>query len=231
MKRQPKWLWGLGNSKDAVFVVDSSQRILTWNKAAERLLGYSAAEVLNRHCYDVVAGRLPSGKLWCRSKCEVQRCVQRGGLVEDYDMLVSTKDGREVCVDVSMIALPRRNRSLLLHLLRDATRREKSQRALEDFLDVLRTSGLLRRIQERQRDGAPRAIPSAALSLPTIAQLTQREIEVLKLLREGTPTEAMATTLGISELTVRSHTRNILRKCGAHSKAEAVSRAAKAGLL
>ncbi len=227
MKRQPKWLQGLGNTKDGVFVVGANQRILTWNKAAERLLGYSAAEVLNRHCYDVIGGRLPSGKLWCRSKCKVQQCVQRGSLVQDFDLLTSTKDGREVWLDVSTIILPRKNKPLTLHLLRDITRREKSQRALEDFLDALRASGLLRRIQDRQRDRTARSTHSSPSSSSRFASLSHRELEVLGLLTKGMPTEEAAATLGISELTVRSHVRNIFKKCGVHSRAEAVSLAVK----
>lgn len=230
MKRQPKWLQGLGNTRDGVFVVDANQRILTWNKAAERLLGYSAAEVLNRHCYDVIGGRLPSGKLWCRSKCDVQKCVQRGSLVQDYDLLTSTKDGREVWVGVSIISLPRKNEPLTLHLLRDATRREKSQRALEDFLDALRASGLFRRILNRQRGRTVRSTPSSPSSSSRFVSLSQRELEVLRLLTKGMPTEEVAGALGVSEVTVRSHVRSIFMKCGLHSRVEAVLLALREGL-
>jgi PAS domain S-box-containing protein len=230
MKSQPKWLRSLGSTKNGLFVVNASQRILTWNKAAEKLLGYSASEVLNRHCYEVISGRLPSGKLWCEPKCKVQKCVQRGRLVQDYDVLTATKDGREVWLDVSIITLHRKGKPLTLHMFRDATRREKSQRAFEDFLDLFKAHGVLGRNQGRSRESSVRSTPSSASSSSRFSGLTQREVEVLKLLTRGMSTQGVAGKLGISERTVHSHVRNIFKKCGFHSRAEAVSLATKEGL-
>lgn len=231
MHPHPKWLQALGNTRNGAFVVDANQHILTWNNAMENLLGYSASEVLNRQCYEGIGGRLPSGRLWCRSKCDLQRCVRQGGLVRDFDLLASTKQGREIWVNVSIIRLPRKDRPLTLHLLREATRQQKGQRALEDFLDVLRSSGLLRRTQGRQRERPVPSTPSSAPLSKRFAGLSHRELEVLRLLTEGIPTKRVAAALGISEVTVRSHVRNIFKKCGLHSRVEAVSLAVKAGLF
>lgn len=125
MRYQAKWLRALGNTGDGVFVVDAAQRIVFWNKGAERLLGYTEGEVLNRSCHEVIAGRLRSGKVWCRSDCEVQGCVQHGIPVHNFDLLTSTKQGQNLCVNVSIIALARQDQSLTLHLMRDVTRREQ----------------------------------------------------------------------------------------------------------
>jgi len=61
--------------------------------------------------------------------------------------------------------------------------------------------------------------------------LTARELEVLGLLAEGLSGEAIATRLYLSPNTVRNHVQNLLPKLGAHSRLEAVSIAARAGLL
>ena len=53
-------------------------------------------------------------------------------------------------------------------------------------------------------------------------RLTTREVEVLRLMSEGSSTEAMAASLSVSVHTVRSHVRHILEKLHAHSKLEAV---------
>jgi DNA-binding NarL/FixJ family response regulator len=150
--------------------------------------------------------------------------------VQDYDLLTATKDGRKVWLDVSIITLHRRGKPLTLHLLRDATRREKSQRALEDFLDVLKAHGVLGRNQGRKRDRTVRGIPSSASSSSRFSSLTQRELEVLKLLTRGMSTQRVAGKLRISERTVRSHVRHIFKKCGVHSRVEAVSLAWEDGL-
>ncbi len=62
-------------------------------------------------------------------------------------------------------------------------------------------------------------------------ELTAREMEVLQLLAEGLPNKQIAQRLGISEHTVKFHVDSILGKLGAHSRTEAVTRAARSGLI
>jgi len=61
--------------------------------------------------------------------------------------------------------------------------------------------------------------------------LTARELEVLRLLANGSSTSAASTLLGISTATLRAHVQAILRKLGAHSRLEAVAEAARLGLI
>jgi DNA-binding NarL/FixJ family response regulator len=61
--------------------------------------------------------------------------------------------------------------------------------------------------------------------------LTPRELEVIGLLAEGLPNRTISQRLGISEHTVKFHVNAILGKLGAHSRTEAVTRAARSGLI
>jgi DNA-binding NarL/FixJ family response regulator len=61
--------------------------------------------------------------------------------------------------------------------------------------------------------------------------LTNREIEVLRLMAEGSSSRDIATRLGISYATVRSHIRSMGGKLGVHSKGEAVIRARELALI
>jgi two-component system response regulator DegU len=61
--------------------------------------------------------------------------------------------------------------------------------------------------------------------------LTSRELEVLQLLAQGYPNKAMARQLVVSEHTVRTHLRNIMRKLDAENRVQAVARATREGLL
>ncbi|MBS1679787.1 MAG: helix-turn-helix transcriptional regulator [Actinobacteria bacterium] len=54
--------------------------------------------------------------------------------------------------------------------------------------------------------------------------LTRRESEILNLLGRGQTNGAIATSLLISESTVKFHVKNILLKLGATSRADAVAR-------
>jgi DNA-binding NarL/FixJ family response regulator len=63
------------------------------------------------------------------------------------------------------------------------------------------------------------------------AQLSAREIEVLKLLADGHVYKTAAETLSLSVDTIRFHIRNIYEKLHVHSKSEAVLKAFRAGML
>jgi PAS domain S-box-containing protein len=61
--------------------------------------------------------------------------------------------------------------------------------------------------------------------------LTPRQREVLTLLADGASTEEIATTLALSEETVRNHIRQLLRRLGVHSRLAAVAYARRHRLL
>ncbi len=62
-------------------------------------------------------------------------------------------------------------------------------------------------------------------------ELTDRESEILALMADGLGNQAIADKLYLSLHTVRNHVQSLLRKLDAHSKLEAVARAAKLGML
>jgi DNA-binding NarL/FixJ family response regulator len=61
--------------------------------------------------------------------------------------------------------------------------------------------------------------------------LTARELEVLQLLAEGLPNKIIAVRLKVSEHTAKFHVASIMTKLGAASRTEAVTLAARRGLL
>ena len=63
------------------------------------------------------------------------------------------------------------------------------------------------------------------------AHLTAREAEVLRHLAAGLTNKAIARALSISEHTAKSHVGAVLAKLGARSRTEAVTAAARRGLL
>jgi two-component system, NarL family, nitrate/nitrite response regulator NarL len=61
--------------------------------------------------------------------------------------------------------------------------------------------------------------------------LTMREQEVLMLMMEGESTKQIARSLAIGLCTARTHVQSVLVKLGAHSRLEATSMVARAGVL
>ena len=82
---------------------------------------------------------------------------------------------------------------------------------------LIEYTSLARRSQERQQFAAP--------------TLTNRELEVLKLVAKGHSNREIGEELYISENTVKNHVRNILEKLHLHSRMEAVIYAMREQLL
>ena len=61
--------------------------------------------------------------------------------------------------------------------------------------------------------------------------LTDRELQVLQLIREGNRNKQIADRLSIAEATVNFHIKNLVAKLGANDRAHAVSIAIRRGLL
>jgi DNA-binding NarL/FixJ family response regulator len=62
-------------------------------------------------------------------------------------------------------------------------------------------------------------------------RLTDRELEVLKLVTAGQRNREIAVELGISENTVKFHLKNIVEKLHAQNRAELAARAVREGLV
>jgi DNA-binding NarL/FixJ family response regulator len=66
-----------------------------------------------------------------------------------------------------------------------------------------------------------RAIPTLRRRLrPVQSKLTEREWEVVALLRDGATTAEVAAQLRLSDETVYTHLKNVMRKLGVHSRRE-----------
>ncbi|HYS00858.1 MAG TPA: response regulator transcription factor [Candidatus Eisenbacteria bacterium] len=77
----------------------------------------------------------------------------------------------------------------------------------------------------------PQEADARAAASTMIEAPTRRELEVLQLLAQGLTNRQMAERLGVSEHTVKFHVTALLGKFDARTRAEAVARAIRMGLL
>lgn len=87
-------------------------------------------------------------------------------------------------------------------------------------------SDAIRAAQDKRRVLAPEATEALVQAMQLAefgeADLSEREIDVLKLVAEGLTNTEIASRLWIAESTVRFHVSNIFSKLGARNRAEAV---------
>jgi DNA-binding NarL/FixJ family response regulator len=66
---------------------------------------------------------------------------------------------------------------------------------------------------------------------PKAAPLSKREREILQKVADGSTTRQVATELGISPHTVKTHLERIFEKLGANDRAQAVAIAIRTGIV
>jgi len=113
------------------------------------------------------------------------------------------------------------------YLLKDSSIEEVSQavRVVADGQSLISPSMAVKLIDEFKQMSRPERESPGGL------RLTERELEVLRLVARGLNNREVAKQLFISENTVKNHVRNILEKLQLHSRMEAVMYAVREKLL
>src|SRR6476646_8588520 len=114
----------IARSGEAVFAVDSSDRIILWNKACETLLGRPAKNAIGKPCYDVLCGRDANDNIYCHRNCAVahQARDSKDDPVRSFELVTKTGNGKTKRVTTSLFSVPSYHPALntLVHVLRDA---------------------------------------------------------------------------------------------------------------
>ena len=198
-------------SPDPVFVTDRFESVVFWNAGAERLLGYTADQIIGTSCAETLAGCDAFGNRYCSQNCPITQMANRGESVRHFGLRLRSRDGVVLRFDVAILhlAVPSPDLFYLAHILKPAE-------TLDGEPPAPHRSAMI----------AVRESPDARAR-----KLTAREVEVLGMLAAGRTTPEIAERLHISTLTARNHIQNILDKLELHSKAEAVAFAFQKGLI
>ncbi len=95
----------LDNLHDGVYFVDRDRRILYWNRAAERITGFSADEVVGTACADNILTHVnEEGENLCLGRCPLAATMEDGEFREE-NVFLHHKRGHRVPVSVRAAAL------------------------------------------------------------------------------------------------------------------------------
>ncbi len=204
----------LEGTSDAAFTVTDQGEICSWNKAAEKLFGYSGAEVLQRSCQSLLQGHGALGTQIWGDNCSIRDCAAKHLEIPNYDMEVKVRSGRRMWVNVSTVVFEniRNHRRLIVNLAHDITTTKKNEELLRKMMSISRQ---LANLQDQDVVGKP----------APISPLSEQETEILHLFSVGKNATEIARKLGITLQTLRNHLHHINQKLHTHNRLEAVTHA------
>lgn len=208
------------STSDPAFVVDGEGLVVAWNSAAEALFDLPALEAVGRPCGEILQGTDECGSV-CSEDCTIRQAVANRHPIGNFDLLTNTARGRQWC-NVSVVVAENGSSTnpYALHILRNIDLRKRLEILMQDFV----VSNTNVPVEEATLISSTRTVGKEA-------ELTDRELEILRLLGKGGTTSSIAAGLHISRTTVNNHVQHILRKLDAHTRLEAIRRAEHARLI
>ena len=93
----------LDSIADGVFTIDRKNVITSFNKAAERITGYTKEEAVGRFCYDIFRANI------CQGACALEEALQTESDVVDRQLNIINREGTTIPISVSASVLKDKN--------------------------------------------------------------------------------------------------------------------------
>jgi DNA-binding NarL/FixJ family response regulator len=213
---------------EPAFAVNGAHRIVAWNDGAERLLGLRAEDVIGRRCFEALEIGDNSLCMACRYFASAQPAQVNPAIsaLARHHLSITIPvavEGAPRRVQVTTLAAhTRAGQARFVHLLQHAS----DDDVAEPTAEPMRSSP--------QHERPPTTLTESAESSSKLRRpeaLTQRELEVLRLLGAGYSTDDIARALSITRVTARNHVNKVLDKLGVNSRLQAVVIASQLQLI
>ena len=124
------------SSDDAIISKNLQSIVMSWNKSAERIFGYSAAEIVG----ESIAKLFPLDRL--NEEAQILARLEQGERVDHFETQRQRKDGK--LIDVSLTISPIRNAEGAIvgasKIARDVTGQKEAHRKLSQALEELKSA-------------------------------------------------------------------------------------------
>ncbi len=123
---------------DGIFTIDKNCKITSFNKAAEKITGFSASEARNKHCFDIFRTDI------CNKRCALKDTLKTEEPIENIRVTIISRSGNEIPIRVTTTILRDKNNSIIgaVELFRDISELENlrerinKKRTLDDIVSM-----------------------------------------------------------------------------------------------
>lgn len=116
-------------AQDAIIAIDNKANITFWNKAAERVFGYSREEVLDQDVHLLLAPQ--AYHKICRSAFSIFQTTGEGSAIgKTLELTAKNRNGIEFPIEISLSSVMLKNEWTAVAVIRDATERKKFEDTL-----------------------------------------------------------------------------------------------------
>ncbi len=123
---------------DGVFTVNEKCIITSFNRAAEDITGFKAAEAVGKHCYDIFRTEV------CHKRCALKDTLKHHDPVQNARVTIITREGCELPINVTTTMLKDKKDNVIgaVEFFRDVSeiehlhKRLDERRALDDIVSV-----------------------------------------------------------------------------------------------
>jgi len=123
---------------DGIFTIDKNCRITSFNRAAEKITGFSASEANGKHCFDIFRTDV------CNKRCALKDTLKTEEAIENIRVTIISKNGTEIPIRVTTTILRDKNNSIIgaVELFKDISELENlkecinKKRTLDDIVSM-----------------------------------------------------------------------------------------------
>jgi len=121
---------------DAIFATDTEQNIIYFNDAAEKLTGYSRAEVIGKKCRDIFNSNI------CDTGCAIKGCMSTGQPIMGAEVIIKNRKMQEIPVMARADIIQDKDGAIVggMEIVREVTQEKRTLEKIKLSAERLNTS-------------------------------------------------------------------------------------------
>ena len=173
----------VSSSTDAIVSIDSDRRIVSWNRGAERLLGWSAEEMIGKPGPSIIPSELADERLLDR--------LDQNEQIQDYETVRLNRNGERVPVALTLFAMRdasgrRVGASAIMRNIRERRELERLRREFfamvnHDLMNPVTAIGLHAQILQMTEQYSERSVQSILDSARRLERLVGDLLDISRL--------------------------------------------------